>query len=159
MSNWQTRCLGSLMGAALCRHAIPNKKQLQRSTKKSPLLGNFLNPGGGILVEPTAKGFAPMDGTNRWSPWTSPATCSSAGERPLASRFRLEFFSPSQGLSTSTTIYRCGMVKFHFNNLFQLFHLGKCFSVHVAAFGWHLAACLPRRESPKTTIECRVLWV
>lgn len=54
--------------------------------------GNFLNPGGGNIVEPTAKGFAPMDGTNRWSPWTSPATCSSAGERPIASRFRLEVF-------------------------------------------------------------------
>lgn len=151
MSNWQTRFLRSLMGAALCRQAIPNKKHSKRSTKNLLCWGIFLNPGGGIVVEPTAKGFAPMDGTNRWSPWTSPATCSSAGERPLASRFRLEVFSPSQ-------IYRCGMVKFHFNNLFHFFFLGKCFSVHVAAFGWHLAACLPRRESPKTTIECRVLW-
>lgn len=79
-----------------CRIGMPpshsQQKGLQRSTKKSSLLGNFLNPGGGIIVEPTAKGFVPIDGTHRWSPWTSPATCSSAGERPLASRFRLEVF-------------------------------------------------------------------
>ena len=57
--------------------------------------GGFFKSKGGIIiiiVEPAVKGFAPMDGTNRWSPWTSPATCLSAGERPLASRFRFEVF-------------------------------------------------------------------